>query len=198
MATIVRDTDDTEYAYGPSCIFKVLDEARGHQIKDIPDFTKGLKPEVGASVRGNSVVRTVNSHVEGIKRSLKKKALTYLMLRQEKVPGVSYDVLSNYLEKYKSDGDLSEGEIRHILNIEKKMYGTKLGEKNLMTVYAYLTCVNQAMPYVQEERRGFLRSIKQQLTTKYYLTVAQIEKTGEWVSRVPGEISLSETGFFRK
>ncbi|OSQ39626.1 hypothetical protein [Thalassospira mesophila] len=196
VAVIALDDEGNELAFGPTCIRKVLDNAAEQKLKDIPDFTKAIKLTPISGKEKNSTL-SEKSHLARADKLLKQKALTYLILRQEKVPGVSYEVLAEYLKKYKSGQDLTDGEIRHILNIERKFAGSRLGEKNLMTVYAYLRCIDQALPYIHEDKRNFLESIKKQLLTKYYLTSTQVEKTGEWISRVPGEIVLSGDGFFR-
>lgn len=148
-------------------------------LRSIPDFTKyiieTLEDEEGENQNQENQER--NIHNQNIHRNDdKKKAIEYIELRENKLieefEGVSYRYLKDYYLTFIKKGDLTDEEVRHILNIENAAPEIfKLND--LHKCYSYSFWIKKAI------KKGysvdFLNSILKYLYKNFKITNKQKE-----------------------
>ena len=145
--------------------------------RSIPDFTKyiieTLEDEEGENQNQENQER--NIHNQNIHRNDdKKKAVEYIELRENKLieefEGVSYRYLKDYYLTFIEKGDLTDEQVRHILNIENAAPDI-LKLDNLHRCYSYSFWIKKAI------REGysvdFLGSILRYLYKNFKITLKQ-------------------------
>lgn len=118
-AYVMIDSYGNEVYAGKKCAILHSDT----DLTQIPDLTKSLISSLKGTNRRGKRGETNN----GQQDTRKSRALTYLLLREEKLlefknlgNSLSYDVLQSYYQTYQVNHDLSDNTIEHILNIENK------------------------------------------------------------------------------
>ena len=165
-------------------------------LSQIPDFTKSLFSRREGSTRIGS-----KTNLETTRNDLNKsKALTYILLREEKLSefkyyskSLSFDVLQKYYETYKETCDLTQDAVNHIMNIEKKLSGKKLSLKNLSTCYAYEYVLERTLVHLEkksnEDGIKYVKSLRKYLYEKCNLTISQIEGLSKWLKYLPKDLA---------
>lgn len=165
-------------------------------LSQIPDFTKSLLTRrEGNQNNGNKTNNNTNRNDLN-----KTKALTYMLLREERLPlfkfankSLSYFKLQEYYKSYKETYDLSEGDIRHILNIEKKLSKSKISLKNLSTCYAYQYILGRTLNYLEKKNNTdgieYIRSITNSLQSFCSLTIGQVNGLSKWLQYLPKDLA---------
>ena len=165
-------------------------------LNQIPNFTKSLIARREGSTNSGSKKASESSQ-----RNLNKsKALTYMLLREEKLTrfkyykkSLSYDDLRTYYESYKETYDLSEKAISHILNIEKKVSGKRISLKNLSTCYAYEYILARTLVVLENKNNTdgieYVKSLREDLYKYCNLTSSQIEGLAKWLKYLPKDLA---------
>lgn len=157
-------------------------------LRSIPDFTKyiieTLEDEEGENQNQENQER--NIHNQNIHRNDdKKKAIEYIELRENKLieefEGVSYRYLKDYYLTFIKKGDLTDEEVRHILNIENAAPDI-LKLDNLHRCYSYSFWIKKAI------REGysvdFLGSILRYLYKNFKITLKQKESVNNIFTKI--------------
>lgn len=191
IAHIVRDENGQEFVAGPSC-------ARRH-TKDtnwgerVPDFTKGatiLRTEAhpggggggaGPQADGDEDINNVDDF-----------AVAYLRLRFEKLQamqfkGAAYKAFEPYYQNWKSTGKLTEDARRHIENTENKLSQSadKFHMARLQKCYAVAFMIQAALKKELDDfEQNFLSGVDAWVKEKYTLSVAQMDKLKEILSKL--------------
>ncbi len=167
-------------------------------LSQIPDFTKSL---ISRREGSSSVSSKTNIELASTRNNLNKsKALTYILLREEKLSEfryynkpLSFDVLKKYYNTYKETHDLTQDAVNHILNIEKKLSGKNLSLKNLSTCYAYEYILGRTLVCLEKNNNDagikYIKSLKEHLYKKCNLTVPQIEGLAKWLKYLPKDLA---------
>ncbi|MFQ2383668.1 MULTISPECIES: hypothetical protein [Aeromonas] len=165
---------------GPECARRNL--AEGFSLKGIPDLTKytsaaGLRS--GGGTGGGRNYSTESSD--------EKRAIEYLELRERKLANeinCSWDVLSNLYKAY-LDGNLTEQNVRLINNIEKKAPDV-LKLDSLQKCYNYLFWIDVGIEKLDEDKKQFLKSIRNIVRARKQLTPKQFEAMNKWLGNIDG------------
>lgn len=183
-AYVLKDDKTGEIFYaGPTCAKKnSIDDT----LSGIPDLTKftSTKEDCGtilASSNGSG------NQGRGQPQSPDKKAIEYLILREEKLINdlkCSYSVLKNYFEALKKR-DLTESEVSHINNIEQKA-PDHLSLRSLQLTYNYLFWIDVALNKLPSEKSGFLLSIQATLRSKGSISENQKAAVNKWLENIDG------------
>ncbi|MBW3775630.1 hypothetical protein GL272_01510 [Aeromonas veronii] len=165
-----------------------------NNIKDVPDLTKSLVSLAGAGAGAGAGAANNDQ-----KKSL---AIAYLLLREELLHDfnlnnrpLSYVTLNNYYRTYLQNGNLSDNDIKHILNIESystKKIDKKLSLKNLSTCHAYNFILDRICAYLiknnKEDGISFVTSLKKHLRKNCCLTQNQIDGLNRWIQYLPHDL----------
>lgn len=165
-------------------------------LNQIPNFTKSLIARREGSINSGSKT-TLKSSRSDLNKS---KALTYMLLREEKLSKfeyyskpLSYDVFRNYYEIYKETYDLTEEAVNHILNIEKKLSGKRISLKNLSICYAYEYILGRTLATLENKNNNdgveYIKSLRKDLYKYCNLTLSQIEGLSKWLKYLPKDLA---------
>lgn len=162
---IAHPDGHSEIYAGVTCIFKYT-PIKKWMLKAIPDFTifsSEIFEHNGVSPRNANA--EINISLQSDEQTLRKKALTYIELREHKLVNefkTSFPVLKNYYEKSRSS-ELDSSDIRHILAIENKV-PEDLKLINLLKCYNYSTLLKIAIEKSSRANdNSFLQGIKTHL-----------------------------------
>ncbi|EOW9155630.1 hypothetical protein ACN1SW_003414 [Vibrio cholerae] len=165
---------------GPECAKKHL--AEGFSLKGIPDLTKytsATGSRISGSTGGNGGHSTESSD--------EKRAIEYLELRERKLTNeinCSWEVLTNFYRVY-LEGNLTEQDIRSINNIERKAPDS-LKLDTLQKCYNYLFWIDVGIEKLDEDKRQFLKSIRNIVRERKQLTPKQFEAMNKWLENIDG------------
>jgi hypothetical protein len=182
---VVKNTNTGEiFPSGFHCAKKNVNA----DLESIPNFaryiTENLKDEENRNQETNHLRNNYNQNVYGNDDN-KKKAIEYIELRENKLvenfKKVSYENLKTYYTTFLEKGDLTDEEVRHILNIENAAPEIfKLN--NLHKCYSYSFWIKKAI------KKGysvdFLNSILKYLYKNFKIT----DKQKEFVNNILGKI----------
>ncbi|WP_448192328.1 hypothetical protein [Azospirillum sp. sgz301742] len=198
VAIILRDEEGRELPFGPTCAKNALDEEGQRQLRLIPDFTKAApgerKPGTGRGGGGNSG----GSTQVDLEEQRYCRAVTYLLLRQERlihVPSAGYKPFVEYLAHFRQTGELAGPMIDHILNVAASQDGTKYGFGNLQALYAYDCCIKRTLRSVRPERQKTLLDLREKLHKWLHFTQPQAQAVENWFNKIPGHQPLDPSGF---
>lgn len=180
-AYILKDSETSELLYaGPTC---AKNNAGVVTLIGTPDLTKfTLAANEGAA--GGA-----GGHGDGTSNedNPEKKALEYLVLREEKLVNemsCSYQVLNNYYEKSKTK-KLSEDEITHINNIAAKA-PENLRPASLQRIYNYLFWLDVAIEKLSDEKSDFLKNVRKTIVQTKKITDGQQTAINRWLVNIDG------------
>lgn len=197
-AFILRDDEGLEHPFGETCAGKLLGEDGPRRLRQVPDFTKaapGRERDGPGGGGGNGGGGRGDGH-QAERRLC--RAITYLLLRQEKlahIPAAGYAEFEAYYDSFRRTGELTEDSIRHILNVEHNRAGQQFGFDNLQAIYAYDCCITRALQIVEPGRRQWLTDVQRTLRRFLNLSEPQARGVENWLSRIPGHQPLSPRGF---
>ena len=181
-AYVLQDEITHEIFYaGPTCARK--NAKNGDSLSILPDLTKFTLPHDKGHA-GNHGSRSGNGRAD---TSLEKKALEYLILREQKLHreiNCSYSVLKKYMEKLKIS-KLEETEIQHILNIEKKA-PENLRLNNLQLLYNALFWIDVGIELLPSDKNDFLKGVRVAITKRKEITPKQKEGVNKWLENIEG------------
>jgi hypothetical protein len=198
VAVILRNDAGNELPFGPKCAKKQLDEEGLRQLRFIPDFTKAAPGEEREGGGGGGSGGGPGPGPRDPQARLTARAITYLLLRQERlahVPGAGYSGFAAYNETYQASRALSDDAVTHILNVERRQADGRYGFDSLQAVYAYDRCLTRALRAVDEDRREFLADVQGSLRRSLRLTEAQVHGIEKWFEKIPGYVPLDPSGF---
>ena len=171
---VVKNTNTGEvFSSGYYCAEKNVNV----DLKSIPDFTRYIRENLKDEENENQERNHLRNH-QNICRDddNKKKAIEYIELRENKLikefEGVSYKPLKDYYTVFLDKKDLTNDEVKHILNIENAAPEIfKLN--NLHKCYSYSFWIKKAI------KKGysvdFLNSILKYLYKNFKITNKQKE-----------------------
>jgi len=172
-------------------------------LSQIPDLTKSLVSRTEGATRNDGITANRKNAHNNLD---KPKAIAYIILREEKLISFQYRnkslsqvTLQKYYEKYKQGEDLSDDEVKHILNLEKiaaKKTKAKMSLKNLSTCYAYQYLLERTLVYldIKNNTAGitFVNSLINSLHDYCSLTNKQIEGLARWLQFLPKDLAESK------
>lgn len=178
-AYIVRESDDSEYPYGPSCIKRRVPDFKLHSY---PDFTRASKvaPGEGERVEAAKEPDTVSVLVEE----------EYLQLRYQKLQHFkiqSYELLDKAYTRYLNEGILSGEDRLMITRLLKKLPTSKLpglSLSNLQACYAYDHWLTEAIGKLQEGKQDYLTELRSALRNRLFLTSGQVGAANKWLEKL--------------
>jgi len=165
-----------------------------NDLSQIPDLTKSLI----ARHDGNSTVGGSGGTGGGQDNTEKSKAITYILLREEKLlhytlggKSISYNILEGYYKTYQKDNDLPDSAVNHILNIEKKSI-KRLSLKNLLNSHAYQYILERTLDHLTQKGNSkgmkFINDLLDGLTHYCSLTDSQIDGLSKWLQYLPKDL----------
>ena len=165
-----------------------------NDLSQVPDLTKSLI----ARHDGHSTVGSSGGNYREQNNTEKSKAITYILLREEKLShytlggkGISYNILKKYYDVYQKDNDLPNNAVNHILNIEKKST-KRLSLNNLLNCYAYQYILERTLDYLtqKDNLKGieFINDLLGGLTHYCSLTDKQIDGLSKWLQYLPKDL----------
>ncbi|WP_062271164.1 hypothetical protein [Endozoicomonas arenosclerae] len=193
-AYFMRDRGGNIHYGGKQCA-----ELHGtNNVSDVPDLTKSLV----SLKQGESGTSSGASQKTTSEKNERSTAISYLLLREEllkdfslKNRRLSFEKLKEYYNYYKENDDLTESQIKHIINIEsfsKKNINSKLSLKNLSTCHAYRFILNRTFYYLEKKNNdkgiAFILSLRSHLLRKCSLTLEQIEGLKRWIQYLPNDL----------
>ncbi|WP_297811973.1 hypothetical protein [uncultured Helicobacter sp.] len=171
-------------------IFKAGEQcAKQHSQTDlssVPDLTTSLL--VNSTKDKHDYSSRLNSKQQKLDK--KSQALTYLLLREEKLKelgfeNISYNTLQSYYQEYKNNYDLSEEAVNHIYNIlNSPNIPKKFSLLNLSTCYAYYYKMEKALQCLNQEQSVYIDSLLKYLKKDYSLTKPQIDGLAKWFEHI--------------
>ncbi len=178
------------------------EEYSNTNLSQIPDLTKSLiARHDGTTTAGG------NTGINGTQNDMSKsKAISYILLREEKLSkfkyvnkSLSYTILNEYYQNYKKNNDLLYGEIKHILNIEKKSAKNtknKMSLQNLSTCYAYQYILERTLDYLEQKNNQdgikYIKGMIHGLQDYCSLTNNQINGLSKWLQFLPEELKKAK------
>jgi len=147
-AYILRDdTNGKEYPFGRTCASYVVNDIS--LLKGLPDFTIRDYSQEEQDAQGNGTGDSKGNTYATVINSEREQAFAkrYLLLRMEKVAnipgiqtGIRYERLASIYANFQQTGQLSDDEVRQIINIEKSEKTPAIYKSNhLLDVYtAYI------------------------------------------------------------
>ncbi|MGZ3845690.1 MAG: hypothetical protein ACXVBJ_11610 [Flavisolibacter sp.] len=182
-AYILEEEGTGRIAYaGPTCARTNI--GANYTLVGIPDFTRFTLPN-GKGEGGGGVGAGGSSGISA--EDPYRQALEYLLLREEKLADemqTSYSVLKNYYFKSKTEL-LTEGEVRHINNIEAKA-PKKFRLANLQRCYNYLFWIDLGIERLPAEKTEFLSSVRRDLINDGEISQDQKIGVNKWLVNIPG------------
>lgn len=177
---------------------KCAKELSNTNLRRIPDFTKSLISNQESTKKGSGNKGSNQSQYD----TNKSRAITYVFLREEKLAkfryfnmSLSYSTLQKYYQSYQERNDLSDDEIRHILNIEKiasDKTQKRMSLQNLSTCYAYEYILERTLVYLEknnnEDGIKFINSLIKALYKYCRLTENQICGLSRWLQFLPRDL----------
>ncbi|WP_293934047.1 hypothetical protein [Iodobacter sp.] len=193
IARILRDENGREYVAGPTCAEKnTFDTNWGEKV---PDFTKGailIVTPTGPNVGSGGGASSHEDHDEDEIKNLDDFAISYLRLRMEKLRALGFfrakfEPFNPYYEQWKSTRKLDEKSRRHIVNTDQSQ--RKKAEpfymERLQKCYATAFFIDHALRHpLSASDSKYLKDYRSALTKTYYLSVEEINKLKEIVSRI--------------
>ncbi|MCX2683532.1 hypothetical protein OQH62_06585 [Campylobacter sp. MIT 21-1684] len=156
-------------------------------LSSVPDLTTSLLVNFTKDKCNSS---SSHSPTGQQKPNKKSQALTYLLLREEKLKelgfeNISYNKLQPYYQEYKNNYDLSEEAINHINNIlNSPNIPKKFSLSNLSTCYAYYYKMQKALQHLSQENIEYINDLLQYLKIHYHLTDKQIDALAKWFEHI--------------
>jgi len=192
-----KDNGDIVYG-GKQC----AEEYSNTDLSQIPDLTKSLIARHDGTITtggGTSVGSTQND-------MSKSKAISYILLREEKLSkfkyankSLSYTILNEYYQNYQENNDLLDHEVKHILNIEKKSAentNKKMSLQNLSTCYAYQYILERTLDYLEQKNNQdgikYINGMIDGLHNYCSLTSNQINGLSKWLQFLPEELKKTK------
>jgi hypothetical protein len=195
-AYFLQDIDKTIYYGGKQCAEKY----GKNEIYDVPDLTKSLV----AMTAGEATPNAAASGKE-IQEQLKPMALSYLLLREElltefklsktSTQSISYIKLTEFYDIYKKNSELTDAQVKHVLNLEshsKNKINSKLSLRNLSTCHAYRFILKRAYFYLENNNNkvgmDYVQSLQFWLKNNCNLTSGQIGGLENFLQFLPKEL----------
>jgi len=195
-AYYMLDTNGTIHYAGKQC----AEENSNTDLSQIPDLTKSLISNHEGSHSGGGSTGGDKENID----LTKSKAITYLILREEKLinykcdgVSVSYSQLNKYFQKYINDNELSKDEINHIINLEKysaSKINKKMSLNNLSTCYTYEYILNRILSYLKDNNKPieYVEGLVKYLKEHCFLSDKQVDGLEQWLQYLPDELRTSK------
>lgn len=196
-AYFLKDNNGAIHLGGRQCAEKLA----SNDLSQIPDLTKSLV----ARRDGQSTGGGEGAHSNARCNIDKSNAITYLLLRQEKLIEYNcnglplpYEKLAPYYQEYISTSDLPVTAIQHILNIENyssNKISKKLSLKNLSTCYAYQYILERTLYQLnKEQNQDGVRFVNDLLNgtsglkMRCSLSQGQVDGLAKWLQFLPKDL----------